>query len=921
MAESDGLGDGTGLKDNMTRGRGVDLYANAFRISRDELLERIKEDSKRGVVVDLGAGMGNLAKESGLNIRSFDMEPLALHVEQAHFSDLPLKNNSVSLAMAVCSLGYYAENEDQLNRDFVELQRVLQDDGKAIIVVNPDMNYFAHGDIPEASKYDQGALSAQRQIIIRPSQYANVMNRAFTIDLSEIVDRSGLEVVARGRTGDLEGIRGKVWWELRKIESAKSNIQQEIKKKAELWEKSGQTPEAAAAIVEEVASLVSSERVELKGRMADYFSNTGNYYRLPSAHHGAPEAVMLLGQENPEVLHVIATKYFKDLVQRAETDKGGFYDNDALANLTLIQLAELHRQGKYGSEQMTVLVDLVQQVLENADKLRDPWFPPMWGLNDFMQEVMADSSLVDRGWEVIRLATEKHIPPQPPYGDQLWELNMRLFDVAAAQQELTSGQIELLSNFFIMENFGSSVYSHLLNTNLFIRVIEKEVERNGYLNWFKQEIEVQMSQNGVATRLIDLMRSNPSENFKGLFPALYAASVWIPSQERELAAAAIGSIKGKDNQTLTNQGLEACINAWGDLSGDTRAYLEWMQLVGPDFVAQGKFFPRRSDQNPDRLINLTRLVRNSGFPLTDQDHRKRALWVPYIGEVLMGEVAGSSVSFAGNIIMDVEGLSRSGRMSDKVQGLLSTIHSHLHMSEVAKASIYIEGIYSCLEGKIDEFRGIAADEIKKLMEIPEIRYNMDLIRSQTNPEFSKGPQVDRFMTGINFARKAAEIDKYNPDSRFLDFTEKVEDLIGENLTPENVVEIVRFLSEYNGPSKGYMLPITLATRSYFLDSGLDVPVGVESEEWLSSAITLAGMTGEIAPELVYAWKRKGFASRKEIVIGLTEDYKEIAKVQNSLRGMGLNEGQVADTYRGVTSRSMTDLIIRFFNQHTNRQSK
>jgi hypothetical protein len=556
------------------------------------------------------------------------------------------------------------------------------------------------------------------------------------------------------------------------------------------------------------------------------------------------------------------------------------------------------------------IVGLVDRILEKEDKLLEPYFPTMWGLKDYWTQALQDEKVSDKAWEVVRKATDHFIPPRPPHTDYLWGLNMQLYEAANEQKVISGDLVEQFGKFFADELLSFDGFA-ILNPEVFKKVMRIKLTNGSWILIRPGDLRKAFSTEGVCRDLLTCINEDPESRFQQGLRVLFGGSLWLGESEYKNLLREVLKLKTDRKLTVSYEVAADCLRSWDYVSGDRRRFLELIQVFGADYLVNFDSGARASGEElPERLMTLAQVYEDATLPSSDPNVRKGTLWLPMVGEKMMDNINGKSVSFAGNLIVDVQGLAKEVR-SDPLDSLLSRIHQHLHISEMKEAGVLIEGIYDCMAGKTESFEGVNSVDIQKLMSNPDARARLDLVRNQTNPDLSQERQKERMRLGLDMARVASQekqigYGKHATEGLFSDLQADLDKGFG----PRTVIEIVNKIEIFSGKGKGYIFPVLLAARSYLLDTGVEPPEGVSADEWRDVIIKVAIMTGELSPECGYAWRRKNANALTYIASQCREDYMQLSQVQGSLRSQGFDEGGVQTKYREITSRSMTDLVYR-----------
>jgi ubiquinone/menaquinone biosynthesis C-methylase UbiE len=122
---------------------------NGFHYAKKFVTELKRQLHQGDTLLDMGSGNGKAISQAGRQLVHEGIRCIALDTEQPKkkygfvdyltrpFSDTQLKDGSVQMILSVCRLFTYAENKDELDQHIEEIDRILADNGKLMVVVKP----------------------------------------------------------------------------------------------------------------------------------------------------------------------------------------------------------------------------------------------------------------------------------------------------------------------------------------------------------------------------------------------------------------------------------------------------------------------------------------------------------------------------------------------------------------------------------------------------------------------------------------------------------------------------------------------------------------------------------------------------------------------------------------------------------------
>ena len=186
---------------NMERNRDLRDYAlvHGFPLAEDFVSYLSSELQVGDKLLDMGCGSGRAIVDlsrtlywQGVYCDALDQQlPFLRHrFVQYHeqlFQDTGLEEGSVDRVISVCGLGMYAEDEDEFFGHLFELNRILDDDGESLLVVDPAI---ASDDYFEL-RYLQMHCPQIRV------QSPTIARRYFTCNIDEMLGEAGLMIEER----------------------------------------------------------------------------------------------------------------------------------------------------------------------------------------------------------------------------------------------------------------------------------------------------------------------------------------------------------------------------------------------------------------------------------------------------------------------------------------------------------------------------------------------------------------------------------------------------------------------------------------------------------------------------------------------------------------------------------------------------
>ena len=108
-----------------------------------------------------------------------------------------------------------------------------------------------------------------------------------------------------------------------------------MRERLDLWKELGSIEgKPAAEVIRQTAKLIAPYKwgMDIDGKMKEFRDNGGSIIRASQAPYSTPEAVWLLGQEEDgvDVLHGVATSYYKGLLRRVEQSEKQMYDEEEM---------------------------------------------------------------------------------------------------------------------------------------------------------------------------------------------------------------------------------------------------------------------------------------------------------------------------------------------------------------------------------------------------------------------------------------------------------------------------------------------------------------------------------------------------------------------------------------------------------------
>lgn len=701
-----------------------------------------------------------------------------------------------------------------------------------------------------------------------------------------------------------------------------------IAERIRLWRDLGSIPGLPAIeVVRQASELLGwdTQKIQVKGALKQLSERNALMFRSGFS-PSSLKIIYELGEINGEginVLHGLASGYLSRLEQRSDLEQKGFIDEQEhnFANLAMVRLAELHRQGKYDALRLSEIRDKIAKVVDLGDQIikNVPYLPPEFGWQAIWNEALGDPRTSKVTWRMTKKALVGCIKDGfPEHKQKAYEMVEPLYKAANNQGSIPPEYQSIMTDYFLeARHFGES-YGYLA-PEIFLQVIEKRLQKEGYILWFPHDVRTLFSREGVASSVMDLLEASP-DFLPGMTIALIRSMPWVPELEYKKIIKRYEAVWEKTRRAISLDSCFSYLNTWDWLREGKDRILEWARFVLPHMIARldEQLVAGKEIQTSQYLIILTKMVDEARFFKDNKETCAFGVMAPIVAERLinLSESGPVEVSFCGNLAAEVQ-----DRVKGKTEEVFASIRRHLHISEVHEAAEMVSRIYSVLEGRSEKYKGLTKEDIEQVFSDKEIKVKMDLIREEIcSEEKAKEKFCRKVREAVNLSFVVSLQEEEREDNLKL-VLEGIEQLNEQPLSLKIASKMIVELEKYRGSHSGYLYPVIIAVRSYLLDQGVVWPRGEEIQEkfkWTRDLVVLGIMSGELLnQDFAFIWKRidqlnPGNRGRAITVLQQTikKNFESLNRIRNGYRALGLKEGETQDHDRAIQSRSMLDLLYR-----------